>query len=76
MCEKYKLKGLLIGRKDCEIPNLCHKLMDSTNMLTHEELRKSYNQSKFIFLPNYADASPAFYQKHLPIYLHFVIETF
>lgn len=58
MCEKYKLKGLLIGRKDCEIPNLCHKLMDSTNMLTHEELRKSYNQSKFIFLPNYADASP------------------
>ena len=32
--------------------------MDSTNMLTHEELRKSYNQSKFIFLPNYADASP------------------
>ena len=58
MCEKYKLKGLLVGRKDCEITNLCHKLMDTTNMLKHEELRKSYNQSKFIFLPNYADASP------------------
>ena len=58
MCEKYKLKGLLIGRKDCEIPNLCHKLMDTTNMLKHEELRKCYQQSKFIFLPNKADASP------------------
>ena len=58
MCEKYKLKGLLVGRKDCEIPNLCHKLMDSTNMLKHEELRRCYQQSKFIFLPNYADASP------------------
>jgi glycosyltransferase involved in cell wall biosynthesis len=58
MCEKYKLKGLLVGRKDCEIPNLCHKLMDSTNMLKHDELKKSYQQSKFIFLPNYADASP------------------
>ena len=49
---------LLVGRKDCEIPNLCHKLMDSTNMLKHEELRRCYQQSKFIFLPNYADASP------------------
>lgn len=58
MCEKYKLKGLLVGRKDCEIPGMCHKLMDSTNMLSHDELQKSYNQSKFIFLPNYADASP------------------
>tara|TARA_B100000989_G_C19519440_1_gene463385 strand:+ start:297 stop:1445 length:1149 start_codon:yes stop_codon:yes gene_type:complete len=58
MCEKYKLKGLLVGRKDCEIPNLCHTLMDSTNMLKHDELKKSYQQSKFIFLPNYADASP------------------
>ena len=76
MCEKYKLKGLLVGRKDCEIPNLCHKLMDSTNMLKHEELRKSYQQSKFIFLPNYADASPRVLSEHSQLIYQRVIEIF
>lgn len=57
-CNKYKLKGLLIGRKDCELPNGCNDLMTTTNMLSHQELKDSYNKSKFIFLPNEKDASP------------------
>ena len=56
-CNKYKLKGLLVGRKGCELPNGC-KYMKSTNMLKHGELQKMYSQSKFIFLPNEKDASP------------------
>lgn len=58
MCEKYKLRGLLLGRKDCELPNLCHELMDTTNFLTYDKMMESYNSAKFIFLPNVADASP------------------
>ena len=56
-CNKFKLKGLLIGRKGCDLPNGC-SYMESTNMLNHSELQKAYNQSKFIFIPNEKDASP------------------
>ena len=56
-CNDYKLKGLLIGRKGCELPNGCN-YMETTNMLAHGELNKMYNKSKFIFLPNEKDASP------------------
>lgn len=58
MCDDLHMKGLLIGRKDCELPGLCHRYMDTTNMISYNELQKCYNQSRFIFLPNYADASP------------------
>ena len=27
LCNKYKLKGLLVGRKDCELPQGCNDLM-------------------------------------------------
>tara|TARA_B110001450_G_scaffold230664_1_gene232063 strand:+ start:1566 stop:2660 length:1095 start_codon:yes stop_codon:yes gene_type:complete len=56
-CNKYKLKGLLIGRKGCELPNGC-KYMETTNMLTYDDLKKKYNEARFIFLPNEKDASP------------------
>ena len=57
MCQKFKLKGLLIGRKDCKIDGMCHKLMDTTNMLNYNEMKDSYRKSKFLFVPNKADAS-------------------
>ena len=56
-CNEYKLKGLLIGRKGCELPNGC-KHMDSTDMLKYHELQKMYSKCKFIFIPNEKDASP------------------
>lgn len=58
MCQKFKLKGLLIGRKDCEIDGMCHKLMDTTNMLNYSEMQECYRKAKFLFVPNKADASP------------------
>ena len=58
MCNKYKLKGLLVGRKGCNLPNGCNTLMETTNMVSNEELKKMYNKSRFIFLPNEKDASP------------------
>ena len=56
-CNKYKLKGLLVGRKGCELPPGC-KYMETTNMLDYNDLKKKYNESRFIFLPNEKDASP------------------
>ena len=58
MCEDFKLKGLLVGRKDCELPAGCHTLMEGTDMLDYNKLISSYKQCKFIFIPNEADASP------------------
>jgi hypothetical protein len=58
MCSKYKLKGALIGRKDCSPDDSCEGLMTYTNILSNDELKDYYKKSKFIFLPNIADASP------------------
>ena len=57
-CNKYKLKGLLVGRKGCKLPTGCNELMETTNMVKYADLRALYQKSKFIFLPNEKDASP------------------
>lgn len=58
MCNKFKLKGLLVGREDCELPPGCQERMKTTEFLDHKTLKLAYQQSKFIFIPNHADASP------------------
>jgi len=58
MCLKYKLKGLLIGREGCELPEGCEPYLDTTGWLDYNENIKLYNKCKFIFVPNVRDASP------------------
>ena len=58
LCEKFKLKGLLIGRKDCEIPEGCKPYITTTGWLDYGENIKQYNRCRFIFVPNQRDASP------------------
>jgi hypothetical protein len=58
MCEKYKLKGLLIGRINCEIPKSCHNMMELTDFQEYSKFIGNYSKCKFIFLPNTCDASP------------------
>lgn len=58
MCEKHGLKGLLVGRINCEIPKGCHQLMELTDFMEYSKFIKTYNQCKFIFVPNTTDASP------------------
>ena len=58
MCNEYSLKGLLVGRIGCEIPNSCHHLMELTDFQKYNEFIANYNKCKFIFLPNTIDASP------------------
>ena len=57
-CQKYKLKGLLIGRKNCPFADSCKGLMETTDMVKYKELKNLYQQAKFLFLPNEKDASP------------------
>ena len=51
---KMGLKGLLIGRKNCKVPDNC----ETTGWVEYNEMLKLYQQSKFLFLPNIVDASP------------------
>lgn len=57
MCKKYNLKGLLIGRINCEIPSNCHNLLTLTDFLQYYDFIKQYQKCRFIFLPNYAEAA-------------------
>lgn len=58
LCEKFKLKGLLVGRKGCEIPEGCKPYIETTGFLDYNEMLKMYKKCKFIFVPNQRDASP------------------
>ena len=58
MCVKYKLKGLLVGRKDCKLPDEVEKMVEKTGFINWYDFLKKYKQSKFIFVPNIHDASP------------------
>ena len=57
-CNKYKLKGLLIGRKGCELPNGCN-YMETTNMLSYYDFQKI---KPFFFVKLKMYRSPNFYQ--------------
>ena len=58
MCSKYKMRGLLIGRINCELHPSCHTLMKTTDFLDYHEFIKQYSKCRFIFVPNILDASP------------------
>ena len=58
MCNKYNLKGIIIGRTNCELPDGCDHLVTMENKLPQQKLIDIYKQTKFLLLPNMADASP------------------
>ncbi len=58
LCKKFKLKGLLVGREGCELPEGCAEYITTTGWLDYGENIKQYNRCKFIFVPNVRDASP------------------
>jgi hypothetical protein len=58
MCKKYKLKGLLLGRINCEIPDNCHQLMELTDFQEYSTFIKNFNKCRFVFCGSMRDASP------------------
>lgn len=57
MCEKFKLKGLLVGRIGCELPKTCHQLMEPTDFMEYNTFIKQYNKCRFMINFNGSDAS-------------------
>ena len=58
MCTKFNLKGLIVGRKGCESLTICKNSLEFTDKLEWNDLLQKYKESKFIFVPSIADASP------------------
>jgi hypothetical protein len=58
MCSKYKLKGLIVGRENCEFTEKCNKYITVVPFLPFHEFIKTMQKCKFIFVPNISDASP------------------
>ncbi len=58
MCGKFKLKGALIGRENCEFSDLCSGIVKVHPFLKYHEFQKELQKAKFLFVPNIADASP------------------
>jgi GR25 family glycosyltransferase involved in LPS biosynthesis len=55
---KYKLKGLLVGRKNCDIDEKYKKYATVTDFLPYWDFIDKMKKSRFIMIPNYSDASP------------------
>ena len=58
MCTKYKLRGLLIGRINCDVPPSCHQLMELTDFQEYSTFIKNFNKCRFILCTSILDASP------------------
>ena len=58
MCTQFNLKGIIIGRKNCNLPEGCEKNITFKDKVPQKELIQIYNQTKILLLPNIVDASP------------------
>lgn len=54
LSQELGLKGLLVGRKGCEVPENC----TAVGWVNYGDMLKMYNSAKIVLLPNVADASP------------------
>jgi glycosyltransferase involved in cell wall biosynthesis len=58
MCNEHKLRGILVGRINCEVPESCHNMLELTDFQEYSKFIGNYSRCKFVFVPNYCDASP------------------
>lgn len=58
MCQKFNLKGLIVGREGCDFTNTCKNIVKVVPFLKYHEFQNEIKKAKFIFVPNVSDASP------------------
>lgn len=58
MCKQFRLKGIIIGRKGCNVDVSCDGLMEYPDFMPQEKLFEYIDSCKFLFVPNILDASP------------------
>lgn len=58
MINEYNLKGLCVGRINCNELNIYKDNITVTDFIPWNELQQKMRESKFLFVPNIYDASP------------------
>jgi len=58
MCRDFNLKGILVGRTNCEFTDKCNGIVKVLPFLAYNEFQKEMQKCKFLFVPNISDASP------------------
>ena len=58
MCRDHDLKGIIVGRENCEYTDLCSGIVKVLPFLPFDEFQRELQKCRFIFVPNIADASP------------------
>jgi len=58
MCKQYGLRGVIVGRQNCEMTDFCKNLIEVQPFLPWHEFQAKMRQCRFLFAPNTSDASP------------------
>jgi hypothetical protein len=58
MCRDFKLKGVLIGRENCEFTDKCNGIVEVIPFLDFHKFQEKMQECRFLFVPNVSDASP------------------
>ena len=58
MCRDFHLRGILIGRKNCEFSDRCDGIVKVLPFLPHHQFLDELRKCRFLFVPNITDASP------------------
>ena len=58
MCHDYNLKGIIVGRTNCEFTNKCNGIVKTVPFMDFHTFQKEMKKCKWLFVPNISDASP------------------
>ena len=58
MCRDYHLKGIIVGRTNCEFTNFCSGIVKVVPFMDFHTFQKEMQKCKWLFVPNISDASP------------------
>ena len=58
MCGEFGLRGVLVGRTNCEFTKKCNGIVKVVPFLEYDAFQKEMQKCRFLFVPNIADASP------------------
>jgi hypothetical protein len=58
MCRDFNLKGIIVGRTNCEFTNYCSGIVKTIPFMDFHKFQKEMQKCRFLFVPNVSDASP------------------
>jgi hypothetical protein len=58
MCRDFHLKGIIVGRTNCEFTNYCSGIVKTVPFMDFFAFQREMQKCRFLFVPNISDASP------------------